>query len=391
MGLSLSPLLADIVIQNFINKNWNHNKYPYKYLGRYVDDFILISSLSKSQVGELVDDMNSIDRNKNIKFTFEFEIDHKLPFLDVMIHLDNGILKTSWYRKPMANSQLLDYKSNHNYAIKTNIVNNMTDRVLAANNYTVNHDDINKLEQILLNSHYPNNIKNKIMKRVRLQQHNSGNATSDLQKVDKPRAVVVVPYLNNMTEKLKYTLNKYNVKLYVQHQRNFGSILNKSKFIARNESKLKTVGPSPINCIYGLKCECREIYVGESNDYERRQQEHRDNIDKVNEGQNPTSLNSLLAEHYAIGDKCLIDFNHPVIYDNEENKWRRKRLESVYTLANRGYNNKLKMADQWAPLIDKWVEKDSGGVFDYQLNKLDQMNDPKSHNLRPRNQINYRA
>ncbi|CAF1143684.1 unnamed protein product, partial [Didymodactylos carnosus] len=49
-------------------------------------------------------------------------------------------------------------------------------------------------------------------------------------------------------------------------------------------------------------------YVGESSDYERGQEEHRENINKVNKGPAPTQLKSLLADHYAFGDNCNTDF-----------------------------------------------------------------------------------
>ncbi|CAF1186572.1 unnamed protein product [Didymodactylos carnosus] len=111
MGNSLSPLLADLVMNDFIVKNRDKNKFPYNMLKRYVDDIILMSELDKDQIKDLVAYLNKIDKN-NIQFTSEFENESNLSFLDVLIKVDkeNHKFKTTWYPKPTAAKSLLDFR-----------------------------------------------------------------------------------------------------------------------------------------------------------------------------------------------------------------------------------------------------------------------------------------
>ncbi|CAF1248942.1 unnamed protein product [Didymodactylos carnosus] len=153
MGNSLSALLADLVMNDFIVKN----KFPYNMLKRYVDDIVQISELGKDQINALVAYLNKIDKN-NIQFTSEFENESKLPFLDVLIKVDkeNHKFKTTWYRKPTAAKSLLDFRSDHNETIKQNIASNMPNKIMIINKNETNKSDITALCQLLLNSSYPN-------------------------------------------------------------------------------------------------------------------------------------------------------------------------------------------------------------------------------------------
>ena len=56
--------------------------------------------------------INSIDRN--IQFTTEPELNNKLPFLDLCIHVkEEGGAKITIYRKPMHTDQYINFSSNH--------------------------------------------------------------------------------------------------------------------------------------------------------------------------------------------------------------------------------------------------------------------------------------
>ncbi|CAF1287232.1 unnamed protein product [Didymodactylos carnosus] len=48
MGCSLSPLLADLVMNYYIDKNWNHQEFPVSMLSGYVDDLIVVSELMEN-------------------------------------------------------------------------------------------------------------------------------------------------------------------------------------------------------------------------------------------------------------------------------------------------------------------------------------------------------
>ncbi|CAF1102548.1 unnamed protein product, partial [Didymodactylos carnosus] len=134
---------------------------------------------TKRSSKELVEDLNN--KTTNLKFIFEFEKNNQLPFLDVLIAIDkvNKKFTTSWFRKETASNYLLNFHSNHNSAIKNNIVKNMTNRVLVANNGHKNEKHLNDLQKILENSQFPKNIKNKIKKKNSSEIENSSSEDAD--------------------------------------------------------------------------------------------------------------------------------------------------------------------------------------------------------------------
>ncbi|CAF1588852.1 unnamed protein product, partial [Didymodactylos carnosus] len=128
MGCTISPFLADIALNEFLLYNWDYQKYPYIGLARYVDDILLVSKMEKKEIQELVTDLN---RKNDLQFTFEYEVEHKIAFLDVSIQINqiSGTRETSWFRKPTASSKALNFDSDHSYAMKQNIVTNMVKRI----------------------------------------------------------------------------------------------------------------------------------------------------------------------------------------------------------------------------------------------------------------------
>ncbi|XP_072046850.1 uncharacterized protein [Amphiura filiformis] len=94
MGSPVSPLAANIFMEHLENiaiatapmeckpKLWK----------RYVDDILEI--VCKDEVNNLTDHLNQADDTDSIKFTFEKEVDGKIPFLDTLIvRRDDGSVK----------------------------------------------------------------------------------------------------------------------------------------------------------------------------------------------------------------------------------------------------------------------------------------------------------
>ena len=99
MGSPLAPALAEVFLRNLENKFINIPLNPLKILFyyRFVDDIFVILP---EDIDENVFLNNFINFHKNLKFTFEKEVNGTLSFLDVSISKNNERLLTSWYRKP---------------------------------------------------------------------------------------------------------------------------------------------------------------------------------------------------------------------------------------------------------------------------------------------------
>ena len=102
MGSLLGPLFANTFL-SFHERNWIANCPPeFKplFFRRYVDNCLAIFC-SPGYVRPLHEYLNS--QHPNISFTYEWENNSTLPFLNVLIDRSDGF-STSVYRKPSLTS-----------------------------------------------------------------------------------------------------------------------------------------------------------------------------------------------------------------------------------------------------------------------------------------------
>ena len=98
MGSPISPIVANLYMENFEAKAIStavHSPYLWK---RFVDDTFTI--LKSSQKRAFLDHINSIDQH--MQFTSEEQReDGSMPFLDILVMPNkDGSLSTTVYRKP---------------------------------------------------------------------------------------------------------------------------------------------------------------------------------------------------------------------------------------------------------------------------------------------------
>ena len=83
MGSPVSPIVCDLYMENFEKIALSSAPSPPSMWLRYVDDTIV--KIHEYDVDGFTAHINSIDRN--IQFTTEPELNNKLPFLDLCIHV----------------------------------------------------------------------------------------------------------------------------------------------------------------------------------------------------------------------------------------------------------------------------------------------------------------
>ena len=94
---------------------------------RYVDDILEV--IKKDCINELTDHINQVDKSNSIKFTYEEEVDGKLPFLDTLIvRKEDGTVKLLVYRKPTHTDQYLNYQSHHPVHQQLGVIRTLYDR-----------------------------------------------------------------------------------------------------------------------------------------------------------------------------------------------------------------------------------------------------------------------
>lgn len=108
MGSSLSPILADFVVEDMLDTAFLTIERP-KLLIKYVDDILCV--LEKSEAKNIQQALNNCD--PHIKFEMETEENGRINYLDVTVYRDEGVLKTIWYQKHISSGQFLNYHTNH--------------------------------------------------------------------------------------------------------------------------------------------------------------------------------------------------------------------------------------------------------------------------------------
>jgi hypothetical protein len=88
------------------------------YNSRYIDDIFFTSNENETTIKEWLDDANQY--HPNIKLTYN--ISQCLPFLDILLENQHGLLSSSVYHKPAAEPTILSFLSDHPRPIFRNVI-----------------------------------------------------------------------------------------------------------------------------------------------------------------------------------------------------------------------------------------------------------------------------
>ena len=126
MGSPISPIVANLYMENFEVEAIRSASYPPYLWKRYVDDtFTIIDSSFKN---EFLEHINSID--DHIQLTCEDQRDDEaMPFLDLLIMPEeHGNLSTSVYRKPTHTDLYLQWDSHLTLTSKYSVIGTLQHR-----------------------------------------------------------------------------------------------------------------------------------------------------------------------------------------------------------------------------------------------------------------------
>ena len=126
MGSPISPIVANLFMEEFEVRAIQTAKNPPKMWKRFVDDTCDI--LRSANKDEFFHHINKID--PKIQFTAEeSKLDGSIPFLDCLVtpQADGSIL-TAVYRKPTHTDMYLHWDSYHHLAAKYSVINTLRHR-----------------------------------------------------------------------------------------------------------------------------------------------------------------------------------------------------------------------------------------------------------------------
>jgi len=248
MGSPLSPVLADLVIQD-LEKNIFQNlstHIPVYY--RYVDDIVLAAS--KYKINDILDSFNAY--HERIKFTVDHGDEFCINFLDVKLIYDDGYIIFDLYKKPTNSGRYLNFFSNHPFSQKRGVVTGLVDKVLFLSHPKFQQKNIESLINSLLCNGYPlqmlfKTIQDRITKlsKNNFETINNIDQNFDLELTKKTN-YFIIPFLKRTSNKFNGILKKYNL------QPVYKPLNSLNKFITLGKDKISKDNHSGV--VYKIDC-----------------------------------------------------------------------------------------------------------------------------------------
>lgn len=151
MGSPLSPIIADIVLQDLEKKALNMLKFTPSFYLRYVDDIILMSP--PSEYNHTLTIFNSF--HPRLQFTIETEVSGTLNFLDLTLILNNNHIHFDWFHKSTFSGRYLNFFSQHPMCQKRGTIIGLVDRAISLSHPIYHKKNLELCINVLLMNCYP--------------------------------------------------------------------------------------------------------------------------------------------------------------------------------------------------------------------------------------------
>jgi len=314
MGSPLSPILADLIMDDLEINCLTKLDFKLHNYYRYVDDIFLI--IPRNKVDSILKIFN--EYHPRLKFTHELENNNTLSFLNTsVIRGSDGKLLTNWYRKPTYSGRYINFFSCHPEQYKYNTITTLVDQAILLSDETFHDSNLEIVKNILLNNCYPIDLINrKIQERIYTIKKN--NITKKSQKdvtVDR-RNLLLIPYIKDISNGIKRAVGN-GIDIIYTIPKKLNHIIKKGK------DKLNTKSNTEI--VYKIGCkDCDKVYIGQTKRHlETRIKEHKNNI------KNPSGNYSVVTNH-RLSEEHDFKWDEPIILHKERNRRKREIAEMFF-------------------------------------------------------------
>ena len=227
---------------------------------RFVDDSFVVFRSRDHII--FLEYLNS--KHPKIKFTYEIEKDHCLPFLDVNIMFSDGILSTSVYRKPTFTGLFTNFDSFIPISYKKGLISTLLFRYFnISSSYAIFHAEVEKFKKIMISNGYPENFFYRI---VRSFFNKIFEKQSSVSEPNEPNWIVLfmLPFLGVHFSQIRNQINKLFSSAYphIQIRCIFRPVQRLSAFFWFKD-RIHLFLRSRI--VYKYKCQCcNALYVSET-------------------------------------------------------------------------------------------------------------------------------
>ena len=237
MGTKFAPTYATLVLgyleiilyKNIEDKHGLNTRNIFENsLKRFLDDVFLIWNKSLISTEEIVDFMNAL--HSKLKFTHETS-DTSLPFLDVLIIIENGRIITDIYHKPTDTKQYLDYKSCHPRSTKNNVPYCLARRICTiVTDGNLRKKRLQELKVALKNRNYPTGV---------IEKGISMASQLDIKTLRTPKTQNndqnIIPYVSTYSPNAPHMYSHIMGGIHILRGSNrMQEVLNSSSFIKSN-------------------------------------------------------------------------------------------------------------------------------------------------------------
>ncbi|XP_067613386.1 uncharacterized protein [Eurosta solidaginis] len=320
MGSPASPVIADIVMEDLLQKFEEDSHHKPRLLTKYVDDLFAI--VKTDAVEDMLNILNGY--NRSIKFTVEVETDGQLSFLDTLIIRRNNLLSFDWYKKPTASGRLINYNSNHDKATIVNTAKNFVRRVLSISDEVYHEENIKAIKNILENNEFPTHIIQSYI-RDYFVKLNTNKPTNDTKKMYKSTT-----FVSGLSNRIKYS-NIYDREKF-KLAFTYNNTLQRRIF-SNTKSRIEKFDKSDV--IYKINCNgdgshvCDKVYVGTTKSkLKTRISGHKSNIKNRD---NPNDNKTALTQHCRTTGHSP-DLENVTIMQHERNSNKRYILEMLHII-----------------------------------------------------------
>ena len=332
MGSPLSPIVANIFMEDLETQALETAAWKPKMWRRYVDDVLVVWPHGDQLLQEFHQHLNK--QNLSIQFTVERESEGKIAFLDVQLEKRGPKIVTSVFRKKTHTDRYLHFDSNHPARVKRGIIQCLRHRAEKVCDGSTRWPEIGHLRQVFKANGYPDAVVKKNL-RARPTPANSSQTNQPAPKL------LRLPYIPELSERIERVCRPLGVKTVCKSRGTLRNSLVRVKQ-PREDKKKKGV-------IYEVPCQdCECVYIGEtSRTLEKRLSEHKNAV-KKHDTKNGIAVHSWANQHQ-------VDWEAAKTREVEGNYWRRRVLEALHIHREQHTSNLdcgLAINPCWLPLLN---------------------------------------
>jgi hypothetical protein len=339
IGSCLSPVLADIVMNEWEKKVVEKGGERLILFCRYVDDCLGVWKGTQRQLEIFISELEDVE--KGIQIDTEVEECNKINYLDLKIERTReGKYETSWYQKECAAGIYCHRRSDVDDSSKKNFIKNMEKKIERINtNEKQKRKDIERFWNQLRQNGYGDEDTR------RRKKEKEKEAIGERREDDsKKKSWYGIESVGRATDKIKWMLRKEGIKTYRKGGKKIIEIVRKKGKRKNNNKEWKGV-------VYKIKCkDCEMMYIGETKKkMEERLKQHKDDV------RLKRNTNAIF--------KHIEDTGHTVDWDTAEiieqesrkvvRKWKEARKIKEIGSKAMNWNNGLAIDSEWEEVLKR--------------------------------------